>query len=50
MFNTAKNTIKKAAKDQVEFFLVLLTGLFSGSIFTLAYVKFWEEGDAFCYA
>jgi hypothetical protein len=45
MFNTAKNTIKKAAKDQVEFFLVLLTGLFSGSIFTLAYVKFWEEGD-----
>ena len=40
MFNTAKNTIKKAAKDQVEFFLVLLTGVFTGSIFTLAYVKY----------
>jgi type II secretory pathway pseudopilin PulG len=42
MFNTAKNTIKKAAKDQVEFFLVLLTGLFVGSIFTLAYIKYWD--------
>lgn len=40
MFKTAKNTLKKAAKDQVEFFLVLLTGLFAGSIFTLAYVKY----------
>tara|TARA_R110001599_G_scaffold107435_2_gene269739 strand:+ start:6511 stop:7128 length:618 start_codon:yes stop_codon:yes gene_type:complete len=40
MFKTAKNTIKKAAKDQVEFFLVLLTGVFTGSIFTLAYVKY----------
>jgi hypothetical protein len=40
MFKTAKNTIKKAAKDQVEFFLVLLTGVFAGSIFTLAYVKY----------
>ena len=42
MFKTAKNTIKKAAKDQVEFFLVLLTGLFAGSIFTLAYIKYWD--------
>jgi hypothetical protein len=39
MFKTAKNTIKKAAKDQVEFFLVLLTGVFAGSIFTLAYIN-----------
>ena len=46
MFKTAKNTIKKAAKDQVEFFLVLLTGVFAGSVFTLAYVRFWEKGDA----
>jgi hypothetical protein len=45
MFKTAKNTIKKAAKDQVEFLLVLLTGVFAGSIFTLAYVKFWGKGD-----
>jgi hypothetical protein len=42
MFKTAKNTIKKAAKDQVEFFLVLLTGVFAGSIFTLAYIKYWD--------
>jgi hypothetical protein len=40
MFKTAKNTLKNAAKDQVEFFLVLLTGVFVGSIFTLAYVKY----------
>jgi hypothetical protein len=40
MFKTAKNTVKKAAKDQVEFFLVLLTGMFVGSILTLAYVKY----------
>jgi hypothetical protein len=46
MFKTAKNTLKNAAKDQVEFFLVLLTGVFAGSIFTLAYIKFWEKGDA----
>ncbi|MGO2356503.1 MAG: hypothetical protein ACTH58_17430 [Marinomonas foliarum] len=45
MFNTAKNTIKKAAKDQVEFVGAILTGVFVGSIFTLAYVKFWKEGD-----
>ncbi|WP_100637256.1 hypothetical protein [Marinomonas sp. ef1] len=45
MFNTAKNTIKKTAKDQVEFVGAILTGAFSGSIFTLAYVKFWKEGD-----
>jgi hypothetical protein len=40
MFKTAKNTIKKAAKDQVEFLLVLLTGVFAGSIFTLVYIKY----------
>jgi hypothetical protein len=45
MLNTAKNTIKKAAKYQVEFFLLLLTGMLAGSIFTLAYVKFWGKGD-----
>lgn len=39
MFNTAKNTIKKAAKDQVEFVGAILTGVFVGSIFTLAYEK-----------
>ncbi|UTW01212.1 hypothetical protein KDW99_08830 [Marinomonas rhizomae] len=42
MLKTAKNTIKKAVKDQVEFFLVLLTGVFVGSIFTLAYIKYWD--------
>ena len=45
MLNTAKNTIKKAVKDQVEFVGAILTGVFAGSIFTLAYVKFWEDGD-----
>ena len=39
MFKTAKNTIKKAAKDQVEFVGAILTGVFAGSIFTLAYKK-----------
>jgi len=43
MFNTAKNTIKKAAKDQVEFVGAILTGVFAGSIFTLAYVKYDVE-------
>ncbi len=42
MFKTAKNTIKNAARDQVEFFLALLTGVFVGSIFTLAYIKYWD--------
>jgi hypothetical protein len=42
MFKAAKNTIKNAARDQVEFFLVLLTGVFVGSIFTLAYIKYWD--------
>jgi uncharacterized membrane-anchored protein YhcB (DUF1043 family) len=32
--------IKKIYSDLTEFFLVLLTGLFAGSIFTLAYVKY----------
>ncbi|GAA0834844.1 hypothetical protein GCM10009112_25620 [Marinomonas arenicola] len=45
MFKTAKNTIKNAARDQVEFFLALLTGVFVGSIFTLVYIKFWEQGE-----
>lgn len=42
MFKTAKNTIKKAAKDQVEFVGAILTGVFVGSIFTLAYIKYWD--------
>lgn len=32
--------IKKIYSDLTEFFLVLLTGLFAGSIFTLAYIKY----------
>lgn len=46
MLKTAKNSIKKAAKDQVEFVGAILTGVFAGSIFTLAYIKFWVKGDA----
>lgn len=42
MLNTAKYTIKKAAKDQVEFVGAILTGVFAGSIFTLAYIKYWD--------
>lgn len=38
--------IKQTYSDLTEFFLVLLTGVFVGSIFTLAYIKFWEKGDA----
>ena len=40
MFKTAKNTINKAAKDQIEFVGAILTGVFAGSIFTLAYIKY----------
>jgi hypothetical protein len=40
MLKTVKYTIKKAAKDQVEFVGAILTGVFAGSIFTLAYVKY----------
>jgi len=34
--------IKKIYSDLTEFFLALLTGLFTGSIFTLAYIKYWD--------
>ncbi|WCN13145.1 hypothetical protein GV054_09070 [Marinomonas mediterranea] len=37
--------IKQTYNDLTEFFLLLFTGVFAGSIFTLAYIKFWQEGD-----
>ncbi|RBO82671.1 hypothetical protein [Marinomonas aquiplantarum] len=37
--------IKQIYSDLTEFFLLLFTGVFAGSIFTLAYLKTWQEGD-----
>ncbi|MBJ7555375.1 hypothetical protein [Marinomonas spartinae] len=37
--------LRSINKDLTELFLVLLTGAFAGSIFTLAYIKFLKKGD-----
>lgn len=37
--------IKQIYSDLTEFFLVLFTGVFVGSIFTLVYIKFWGKGN-----
>ncbi len=39
------SSLKNSLKDQIQFSLILFTGLFAGSIFTLIYIKLWEQGD-----
>jgi ATP-dependent Lon protease len=39
------SSLKNSLKDQIQFSLILFTGLFAGSIFTLINIKLWEQGD-----